>query len=173
MSVLAPRSRPNNVDIATYRAEFLSHYYDRHQRPVHAYAFGMVDRWLQLASISPGLANVMTQTPGLSAIAKKILDIAPERTIPRVAAVTFRKWARANSVPTSGGDVLLWVDTFNNSFHPETLRAAYDVLRSAGCNVFLSQGRLCCGRPLYDFGMIDQAKEYLRQVLSSLAVFIA
>src|SRR5437667_4108566 len=81
---------PTNVDIATYRAEFLSHYYERHQRPVHAYAFGMVDKWLQLASIAPGLANVMTQTPGLNTIAKKLLDIAPQRAIPRVAPVSFR-----------------------------------------------------------------------------------
>ena len=35
---------PTNVDIATYRAEFLSHYYETHRRPLHAYAFGMVDR---------------------------------------------------------------------------------------------------------------------------------
>src|SRR5438552_323012 len=92
---------PTNVDIATYRAEFLSHYYERHQRPVHAYAFGMVDKWLQLASIAPGLANVMTQTPGLNTIAKKLLDIAPQRAIPRVAPVSFRKWARLNNLPVS------------------------------------------------------------------------
>jgi FAD/FMN-containing dehydrogenase/Fe-S oxidoreductase len=169
---------PTNVDIATYRAEFLSHYYESHSRPLHAYAFGMVDKWLQLAAISPGLANVMMQAPGLNGIAKKLLDIAPQRDIPRVAPVSFRKWARAN-VPVSptrgeggGGDVLLWVDTFNNSFHPETTRAAYDVLQSAGCNVFVPRERLCCGRPLYDFGLLDQAKAYLQQVMSSLAVYI-
>ena len=167
---------PTNVDIATYRAEFLSHYYEKRRRPLHAYGFGMVDKWLELASLSPGLANVMMQAPGLNAVAKRLLDISPKRTIPRVAPVSFRKWARAARVPISpkrsegGGDnVLLWVDTFNNSFHPETTRAALDVLRSAGCNVFIPHQRLCCGRPLYDFGMLDQAKAYLRQILSSLA----
>jgi Fe-S oxidoreductase len=138
---------PANVDMATYRAEFLSHYYETRSRPLHAYGFGMVDKWLQLAALSPGLANVMMQAPGLSAIAKKLLDISPKRTIPRVAPVSFRTWAGTNKVPTAGGDVLLWVDTFNNSFHPETTRAAFDVLRSAGCNVFIPSQRLCCGRP--------------------------
>ncbi len=160
---------PTNVDIATYRAEFLSHYYERRRRPLHAYGFGMVDKWLQLASLAPGLANGMMQAPGLSTLAKKLLDISPKRTIPRVAPENFRKWARTNRVPTTGGDVLLWVDTFNNSFHPETARAALDVLRSAGCNVFIPHRRLCCGRPLYDFGLLDQAREYLRQILSTLA----
>src|SRR4029077_15710678 len=63
---------PANVDIATYKAEFLSHYYEKHTRPLHAYAFGMVDKWLQFAAISPGLANVMMQAPGLNAIFKKL-----------------------------------------------------------------------------------------------------
>jgi len=172
---------PTNVDIATYRAEFLSHYYESRRRPLHAYAFGMVDKWLQLAAMSPGLANLTLQMPGLNGLAKKLLDISPNREIPRVAPVNFRKWARGNNVPvspkrgkggTSGGDVLLWVDTFNNSFHPETTRAAYDVLRTAGCNVFVSRERLCCGRPLYDFGMIEEAKAYLQRILSSLAAHI-
>ncbi len=163
---------PTNVDIATYRAEFLSHYYERHARPLHAYGFGMVDKWLQIASLSPGLANVFMQAPGLNALAKKLLDIAPQRRIPRVAPVNFRKWARGSQVPTESGDVLLWVDTFNNTFHPETMRAALDVLRSIGSRVFISRKRVCCGRPLYDFGMLDQAKEYLEDVMSSLAEHI-
>ena len=57
---------PTNVDIATYRAEFLSHYYEHRRRPLHAYAFGMVDRWLSLAAVSPMLANAMMQAPGLN-----------------------------------------------------------------------------------------------------------
>src|SRR5206468_60581 len=89
--------------------------------------------------------------------------------IPRVAGESFRKWARGNNVATSGGDVLLWVDTFNNSFHPDTTRAALDVLRAAGCDVFIPSQRLCCGRPLYDFGLLDEARAYLRRILTSLA----
>ena len=160
---------PTNVDIATYRAEFLSHYYERHRRPLHAYAFGMVDRWLSLASIAPAAANVFMQAPGLNAIFKKVLDIAPQRTVPRLAPKSFRSWARARHVPTTGGDVMLWVDTFNNSFHPETSQAALDVLTAAGCRVFIPPQALCCGRPLYDFGLVDRAVAYLRRILTVLA----
>ncbi len=160
---------PTNVDIATYRSEFLSHYYGSNPRPLHAFAFGMVDKWLALASVSPVLANLTLQSPGLNGLAKRFLDIAPQRSVPRIARPTFRKWAKRHHVATGGGDVLLWVDTFNNSFHPDTARAALDVLRAAGCNVFVPAQRLCCGRPLYDFGMLDQAKAYLRNVLAALA----
>jgi FAD/FMN-containing dehydrogenase/Fe-S oxidoreductase len=160
---------PTNVDIATYRAEFLSHYYETHRRPLHAYAFGMVDRWLSLAAIAPGLANAMMQAPGISHIVKKALDMAPQRSLPRLAPASFRTSARARSVPTAGGDVILWVDTFNNSFHPETSQAAFDVLTAAGCRVSIPPQPLCCGRPLYDFGLVDRAVTYLRKILTVLA----
>jgi FAD/FMN-containing dehydrogenase/Fe-S oxidoreductase len=160
---------PTNVDIATYRAEFLSHYYENHRRPLHAYAFGMVDRWLSLASVSPMLANALMQAPGLNGLVKKALDIAPQRTMPRLAPVSFRTMARRRRAKTSGGDVILWVDTFNNSFHPDTSQAALDVLTAAGCNVSIPAQSLCCGRPLYDFGLLDQATAYLQRILRTLA----
>ena len=46
---------PTNVDIATYRAEFLSHYYQGRRRPLEAYAFGLIDKWAALGSLRPRL----------------------------------------------------------------------------------------------------------------------
>ena len=169
---------PANVDMATYRAEFLSHYYEGQRRPIHAYAFGMINRWLRLAALTPPLANALIQAPGLTAIVKQMLLIAPERQIPRLARETFHRWARRHHIPTTGNrrkgstaagaDVVLWVDTFNNYFHPETSRAALQVLQSAGYVVSIPRGGLCCGRPLYDFGLLDRAKAYLRSILNEL-----
>src|SRR5262249_53568795 len=68
-------------------------------------------------------------------------------------------------VPASGGNVILWPDTFNNFFHTETSQAAYEVLEAAGFNVSVPAGHFCCGRPLYDFGMIDRARSYLQKIL--------
>src|SRR5262249_13874951 len=69
---------------------------------------------------------------------------------------------------TSNGIVLLWVDTFNNHFHPETAQAAVAVLRSAGFEPVVPGRQLCCGRPLYDFGMLDRARAYLQRILDEL-----
>ena len=63
----------------------------------------------------------------------------------------------------------MWLDTFNNYFHSETSRAAFEVLRQAGFKASIPKHHLCCGRPLYDFGMIDKAKEYLQSTLQALA----
>src|SRR5688500_13073610 len=54
---------PVHVDIATYKAEFLSHYYARRLRPRPAYALGLIYWWARLALRAPGFANVLTQTP--------------------------------------------------------------------------------------------------------------
>ena len=61
---------PVGVDVATYKAEFLSHYHQGRIRPLNNYAFGNIDFWASLASNAPGLANLATQLPFLSDIAK-------------------------------------------------------------------------------------------------------
>jgi Fe-S oxidoreductase len=69
-------------------------------------------------------------------------------------------------------EVILWADTFNNYFYPETSRAGLEVLQAAGFQVAVPQIHLCCGRPLYDFGMLDRAKEYLQEILKALSAQI-
>ena len=165
---------PTNVDVATYKAEFLAHYYESKKRPLHAYAFGLIDRWAELGSSVPGLANFFSQAPGLRHILQAALHLAPQRSVPRLAGTSFQRWARKNQIPALNGvtdtaSVILWADTFNNYFHPETSKAALEVLQSAGFRVTVPQGHLCCGRPLYDFGMLDKAKEYLERIMSALA----
>ncbi len=192
---------PVNVDVATYKAEFLSHYYEGRVRPLSAYAFGNIDLWARLASNVPGLVNLTTQLPFLRDLAKRLAGIPPQRTIPAFAPETFkqwfhrtRRWKNASlwkSGPLSQSErswksgplgprqgsekngalapeVLLWPDTFNNYFQPATARAAVEVLEAAGYHVLVPQANLCCGRPLYDFGMLDRAQRLLLDILDQL-----
>ena len=170
---------PVGVDVATYKAEFFSHYYQGRRRPRSAYAFGNIDLWASLASNLPGLANIATQLPFLRDIAKLLTGMPPERQIPAFAPQTFRQWwaqasrrerRRVSSTAKldGGPPVFLWPDTFNNYFLPDTAIAAVDVLESAGFTVKLPRAGLCCGRPLYDFGMLDRAKRLLLEVLDTL-----
>ena len=148
---------PVHVDMALYKSEFLSHYYEHHFRPRHAYAFGWIHRWARLASHVPWLANFLTQTPGFAQLAKAIAGLAPERPIPKFAARPFTR----DFVPraSSRREVLLWPDTFNNHFFPETLHSAVAVLEDAGYDVTIPDGHVCCGRALYDYGMLPLAKQ--------------
>jgi Fe-S oxidoreductase len=160
---------PVNVDLATYKAEFLSHYWQGRVRPRAAYAFGFIDQWSRLASLAPGLANLITQLPGLSALAKAAVGVPAQRHIPPFAARTFQSWFRARTPKNPNGErVILWADTFNNHFTPEVAQAALEVLEDAGFRVDVPHGHLCCGRPLYDYGMLDLAKGYLERILAAL-----
>jgi Fe-S oxidoreductase len=64
--------------------------------------------------------------------------------------------------------VMLWPDTFNNFFRPDTAIAATELLESLGCEVVIPERPLCCGRPLYDWGMLDAAKTLWREVMGVL-----
>jgi hypothetical protein len=54
--------------------------------------------------------------------------------------------------------VVFWPDTWNNYYHPQTLAAAEKVLTQAGFRVQIPKGHICCGRPLYDFGLLGAAR---------------
>ena len=157
-----------------YKAEFLAHYWAGRVRPIHAYAFGWIDKWARLASLAPGFANLFTQLPGLRDLAKMMVGVPRRRQIPAFAAQTFREWfRRRKSRLGTGLKVLLWADTFNNYFMPETAQAAVEVLEHAGCEVEVLDQHLCCGRPLYDYGFLDMAKSYLRRNLTALRPHIS
>jgi Fe-S oxidoreductase len=167
---------PVGVDVATYKAEFLAHYYEGRARPRSAYAFAYIDRWARWASQVPGFVNLATQLPLSRALLKRAANLDGERQIPPLAPRSFRRWfeKRATGAGASGNPpVLLWTDTFNNHFLPETLQAAVEVLERARFRVLLPPANLCCGRPLYDFGMLERARRLLRQILDQLAPAIA
>jgi FAD/FMN-containing dehydrogenase/Fe-S oxidoreductase len=179
---------PVNVDVATYKSEFLAHHYEGRMHPLQHYAFGFMDRMAHLSSLIPGLtprlANFPLATPGISHAIKAILGIAQQRKLPQFAPRSFqhqwqskRREARlpARQVPAArqvprppARQVLLWPDTWNNYYHPQSLHAAAQVLTTAGFALEVPRQHLCCGRPLYDFGFLPAAKNYLEKILRDL-----
>jgi FAD/FMN-containing dehydrogenase/Fe-S oxidoreductase len=161
---------PVSVDVATYKAEFLAHYYETKSRPRSAYALGLINEWAELASLMPGAFNIITQTPALAEIAKQAAGISPHRALPPIAPTTFRSWFQKRKRKPRDGSarVILWADTFNNYFHPDIAQAAVEVLETAGFQVSVPPKPLCCGRPLFDFGMLERAKRYLTDILTAL-----
>jgi Fe-S oxidoreductase len=169
---------PVHVDMATYKAEFLSHYYEGRLRPRSAYAMGYVHRWARLASQAPAVVNAVTHAPGLSALFKWLGGVAPQREVPQFAESTFVDWFRRNRRSSinqqsaisnrQSTDVVLWPDTFNNFFLPQTAIAATEVLEASGCEVTVPAAPMCCGRPLYDYGFLGEAKQRLRDVMRGM-----
>ena len=160
---------PVNVDMPTYKAEFLHHHWKGRLRPRHAYAFGLIDRSAHLASLVPGIANAIAGFPPTAALLKRAAGMTPERAIPRFAPLTLQQWFSARGERNVGAPrVVLWPDTFNNRLHTDVGVAAVEAIEAAGWQVVMPQGHVCCGRPLYDYGFLDVAARYLRQVLDVL-----
>ena len=163
---------PVSVDMATYKAEFLSKHYKRRLRPLAAYSMGLVMFWARIASRVPRLANAMTRIPLLGRLLKRMAGLSPQRDAPPFARQTFRSWFRERGTANPNGPpVLLFPDTFNEHFHPGTAKSATRVLEAAGFRVIVPEGFLCCGRPLYDYGMLDTAKLLLKRLVARLTPY--
>ncbi|BBZ45355.1 FAD-binding and (Fe-S)-binding domain-containing protein [Mycobacterium parmense] len=163
---------PVNVDMATYKAEFLFHHYRGRFRPMAHYSMGWIPLWARLAAVAPRLLNTVTHTPGVSTMIKRAGGIDVQRDMPNFAGERFtHSFARREAVPVaaSRGRVLLWPDTFTNNFEPEIAHAAVAVLESAGFDVEVPRKAVCCGLTWISTGQLRTAKRVLRRSLAVLS----
>jgi FAD/FMN-containing dehydrogenase/Fe-S oxidoreductase len=182
---------PVQVDMAAYKSEFLAQRYKGRLHPLHHYIFGFADQLARWGSLTPALTNAILTGPLTSPLIKYIAGVAKERQLPRLAPQSYTKERRAvaetGNIPRPLANacgsrfeeqlpppqvVLLWPDTWNNYYHPQTLAAAELVLTQAGFKVETPRGHICCGRPLYDFGLLGAARAYLAKVLDRMVLQI-
>ncbi|MFI2778006.1 FAD-binding and (Fe-S)-binding domain-containing protein [Streptomyces sp. ALB3] len=155
---------PAGVDMATYKAEFLHHHYERRLRPAAHYAMGGLPRWLRMAAPFAGPLNLLARGGPLAALVKRLGGIDPRRTLPVLARQTFRAWARTRT-PGAGPAVVLWPDTFTDHLSPEAGRAAFRVLESAGRSPVLPGRGVCCGLTYVSTGRLDAARAVMSRTL--------
>jgi FAD/FMN-containing dehydrogenase/Fe-S oxidoreductase len=164
---------PAEVDMATYKAEVLYQTYRRRLRPAGHYTLGWLPRWAALVAGQPGLANAVLRPRPVAAAAKRLGGIDRHRALPAFAAETFRQQFARRPPPGAGDSVLLWVDTFTNSFSPEVGLAAVDVLESLGFQVQIPAARVCCGLTWLTTGQLDGARRQLRRALNTVSPQVA
>jgi FAD/FMN-containing dehydrogenase/Fe-S oxidoreductase len=167
---------PAAVDMAMYKAEYLAHYYQRNPRSLAGKLFGRISEIAMLAAHSPGLANALSHSWAGGAL-NRMAGIHPKRSLPQFALQTFREWfakiARTKKPESSGApQVLLFTDTFTNFFEPHIALSAMRVLENAGFQVLIAPKYVCCGRPLYDQGMLDRAKQRLVEAMNTFGPYV-
>ncbi len=130
---------PSNVDMSTLKAEFLHQYYKTNGVPLRARAFAYINEFNKLGGIAPGVYNFFLTNPLLSALAKKLLGIAPKRSIPTIHKFSLRKWYQKNYKNTDGknGTVYLFCDEFTNWNDTEIGIKSIQLLQSLKYNVTL------------------------------------
>ncbi|GAA1017475.1 dimethylmenaquinone methyltransferase [Acrocarpospora pleiomorpha] len=157
---------PVEVDMATYKAEFLSHHYRGRLRPMAHYSMGWLPIWARLASLLPGLANRLAASRPL----KRLAGIAAERPAPAFAKARFSDSYARRGPAGDGyrGEVVLWPDTFTDNFHPAVAVAAVRVLERAGFTVRLPRAPLCCGLTWISTGQLHTAKRVIQRTVRVL-----
>jgi Fe-S oxidoreductase len=170
--------------MAAWKSEFLAQRYKGRLHPLHHYIFGFADKLAHWGSLAPALTTLLLTGPLTSPLIKRIVGIARQRQLPKLAAKSYQQCRKGISaeqgLSAPGLDsetwetarlqrVFLWPDTWNNYYHPQTLVAADTLLTQAGFQVETPQGHLCCGRPLYDFGLLASARAYLARALDRMA----
>ena len=161
---------PTGVDMATYKSEFFSHYYQGRLRPLSHFSLGWLPRWLKITGRVAPLVNAVLATP-LGKLAAVLGGLTTRRDLPRFAGDSeWRKEVAAAGVAMPGrkplrkdapaAGVVLFVDTFTKGFRPEVAGAAARVLAGTGAPTECSADA-CCGLTWISTGQLDTAKKLM------------
>jgi Fe-S oxidoreductase len=164
---------PVDVDMATYKAEFLAHHYRGRLRPPAHYSMGWLPLLALLAAAAPGAVNTAGRAPGLGHLLKLAGGVDPRRELPRFARQRFTRWYARRGQRAPGPPVMLWPDTFTNNFHPGVGRAAVAVLEDAGFAVDVPAKPLCCGLTWISTGQLGMARRVLKRTIAALRPALA
>jgi FAD/FMN-containing dehydrogenase/Fe-S oxidoreductase len=187
---------PAGVDMARYRSEFLHQHYRGRLRPRASFAFGLAPIWLRLAGLAPRWSSRAAGLRSLRRLLARAAGAAPDAPLPRPDPEPFHRTgrrlvggaagdapeparrARRDSSSSAGGRrALLLVDELTDVLDPGVARAALAVLGAAGFEVEVvgagrgtgALGRICCGRPLLEEGMLALAGILADRLLDALA----
>lgn len=168
------RECPSGVDVAKMKIEFLAHYHASHGMTLRDRLFGYIHEISRLSSHSAPLTNLFLRNP-LSLWLLTQMGIHRNRSLPRLAGRTFMYWFKhrksANHKTTPNTKAVYFHDTWVSFYYPEVGKAAVDLLESAGFDVILVPGRVCCGRPMLSRGMVEEARSRARRNVALLAPY--
>jgi FAD/FMN-containing dehydrogenase/Fe-S oxidoreductase len=158
---------PAGVDMATYKSEFFSHYYEGKLRPMSHFSLGWLPRWLKLTTLISPLVNLVLASP-LGKVVAAAGGLTTKRKMPKFASRKMLRDALAPyRNPSTPADAVLFVDSFTKGFRPEVAAAAARVVESTGRTVGC-ESDACCGLTWISTGQLDTAKKLMGKAVAKL-----
>ncbi|MFZ3575608.1 FAD-binding and (Fe-S)-binding domain-containing protein [Tenacibaculum finnmarkense] len=153
---------PSNVDIASMKAEFLYQYQETNGYSFRSTLFANNAKINKLGSKIPTITNFFTNT----LIAKKIMGVATQRTVPKLAKQTVNAWLKNRNTASinknKSGEkpqktIYLFNDEFTNFYDAEIGKDAVILLEKLGYQV-KNIAHEESGRSHISKGFLNQAK---------------
>lgn len=154
---------PSNVDIATLKAEFLYQYQETNGYSFRNKLFANNAKYNKLGSYLPTITNFLTN----SILAKKVLGVAVERSVPKLANQTLESWFKKHDPKKSKKIVYLFNDEFTNFYDAEIGIDAVILLEKLGYEV-KTVAHDESGRSHISKGFLKEAKEICN---NNIAIF--
>jgi FAD/FMN-containing dehydrogenase/Fe-S oxidoreductase len=155
---------PSNVDMATMKAEFLFQYQKSHGIPFRSKAFAYINNLNALGALIPGVSNFTLRNGWSGSMLKKVLGVAPQRSLPAISKMSLRKWYEKNYTNLAGPSksiksIYLFIDEFTNHNDTEVGIAAVKLLRALGYEVKVVNNEES-GRSAISKGLLEKAKRH-------------
>jgi len=164
------RECPTGVDMAKMKIEVLRAQVERHGLSLHDRLVASLPRYARLASRIPWAFNMRDTLPRMARLMEGFTGFTAKRPLPGWRYDAFR--GRGPFGPEDGREAVLFVDTFNRYFEPETVHAALRVLSAAGTRIHIARGGrgrpLCCGRTYLSAGLVDKARAEAKRFLDAV-----
>ena len=144
---------PSNVDIATLKAEFLYQYQETNGYSFRSKLFANNVKYNKLGSIAPALTNAILNTP----FAKAAMGVAQQRSVPKLAPKTLRKWVKKQPKTSHAKTVYFFCDEFTNFYDVTIGKDAFYLFDKLGYNLKLIAHEES-GRSFISKGFLKQAK---------------
>ena len=174
---------PTNVDVATYKAEYLAQgYREAGKIPLWAKVFGRVRTLNRLGSAFAPLSNLVAEFPPARAINNRLLGLSPERKLPGFAPSLFRRLRRAErrgevvggnawrlneGVDRGAPAVVVFGDCFTAYNEPGIGVSAARLLNAFGYRVVAPDSG-CCARSHVSTGLLEEATGVVRRTSERL-----
>ncbi len=152
---------PSNVDMARLKAEWQQQRFDRLGVPWRARQLAQAGASLRRVSAWPTLSRTFSRMPLAQSLVKRVLGIAPERSLPTLPVTTLRRWhashANPSGQPYPNGDVHLFADEFTDTIDVPIGALAINLLNGLGYRVLIPD-HVDSGRAQLSKGLVRDAQ---------------
>lgn len=150
---------PSNVDMARFKAEYLQHHYDETHVPLRSLLVANLTRIQKIGMMFPAMYNTVVSSCLTSPVLKRILNFAPQRSIPGIYKFTLRHWLRSHpETKQYDKKVYLFADEFTDYMDVEIGITFIKLLRALGYQVIIPK-HVESGRTELSKGMLRKAKK--------------